>query len=405
MLTLLSLCAAAAVAALVILSQRRLQSDAVPSPKPGEGVGPLSVIVAVQNEVSRIGEFLHSILAQDHPDFEVIVVDDRSRDGTADAVREVAAGDARLSLLRVDAQPPGWQGRLHAQGVGAEKAKGEWLLFLSADERLARSDFLRSVVAEYERRGNAAVAVIGPFVGESWWHRWWVRPILNSPAVLGTILLLQRWVPGSVWLVGALGMRRATYEAVGGAGAALACGAGLYEDLGWARACAKRGIPALTLYHPALLDGTNWEGPVDAWQGLTRWIAGVFSHRRGGWFVGGALIGLLTAILAGALQTATALATGRPPAFTEVLLAATAVGLGLSYCRWDARSPWFAPMFLVIGWPTVGVLLAGLSARLTNRVTWRGEVLRVMAEPPPTRPHQPNSVHQNRPAATTSRPS
>ncbi len=93
----------------------------------------LSVVVPARDEGSAIGRAVGSLLAQDYPDLEVIVVDDRSSDATGDVLRELAEKDRRLMALRVDELPAGWLGKNHALWRGAERANGEWLLFTDAD--------------------------------------------------------------------------------------------------------------------------------------------------------------------------------------------------------------------------------------------------------------------------------
>jgi hypothetical protein len=93
----------------------------------------LSVIVPARDEGSTIGRAIGSLLAQDYPDLEVIVVDDRSSDATGQVLREIATKDRRLVVLRVDELPAGWLGKNHALWRGADGAIGEWLLFTDAD--------------------------------------------------------------------------------------------------------------------------------------------------------------------------------------------------------------------------------------------------------------------------------
>jgi hypothetical protein len=370
------------VSLLSIAARDRLRRDTLPSAGPGQGSGSLSVIVAIRNEAPRIATMLRSLLQQDHPRFEVIVVDDRSTDGSGAVAHAAAQGDERVRLFRIDALPEGWQGRLYAQAFGTGHASGEWILFLSADQRLASRDVLRSLVARYEREPEGGVAIIGPIGGGRWWDRVWVRPILNSPVVMGTIFLCQRWLPRSIWLVGALGMRRTTHSALRGSAAVRECGGGLFEDFGWARAFARARRPARTLYCPQLVDITNWDGPGPVWHGLCRWIAGVFTYRNGGWVVASVLIAALFAVVVGTGATLRALAGGGPPSLAAVALAAIAPTLGWTYCRWDRRSPWFALAFWFVGPLAIAVLVGGAWARLRNRVLWRDDVLLLVTRDP-----------------------
>ena len=105
----------------------------------------LSVVVPARDEASAIGRAVGSLLAQDYPDLEIIVVDDRSSDATGAVVGELAAKDARVGMIRVEELPPGWLGKNHALWRGAQRASGEWLLFTDADIVFAGGALRRAV--------------------------------------------------------------------------------------------------------------------------------------------------------------------------------------------------------------------------------------------------------------------
>jgi glycosyltransferase involved in cell wall biosynthesis len=122
----------------------------------------LSAIVAVRDEEAAVRDALKSLLAQDYPDLELIVVNDRSTDGTGRVLSELAAehADARLRVLTVDVLPPGWLGKPHALWLGAHQATGEWLLFTDADVVFAPA-CLRLAVA-YARDARLHHLTLGP---------------------------------------------------------------------------------------------------------------------------------------------------------------------------------------------------------------------------------------------------
>jgi chlorobactene glucosyltransferase len=96
--------------------------------------GPLvSVIIPARNEARNIERCVRSVLATHYSPIEVIVVDDRSTDGTAEIV-EPAAGK-RLRLVRGVEPPEGWFGKQWAIVQGYKVARGELLLFADADTR------------------------------------------------------------------------------------------------------------------------------------------------------------------------------------------------------------------------------------------------------------------------------
>lgn len=105
----------------------------------------LSVVVPARDEASAIGRAVESLLAQDYPDLEVVVVDDRSSDATGTVVGELAARDPRIRAIRVTELPAGWLGKNHALMRGAENASGEWLLFTDADIVFAAGALRRAI--------------------------------------------------------------------------------------------------------------------------------------------------------------------------------------------------------------------------------------------------------------------
>src|SRR5688572_1351722 len=93
----------------------------------------VSVILAARDEEARVEGTVRRLLAQQHVELEIIPVDDRSRDGTAQILKSLSAEDSRVRPKRVDTLPEDWLGKCHACHVGASSATGEWLLFSDAD--------------------------------------------------------------------------------------------------------------------------------------------------------------------------------------------------------------------------------------------------------------------------------
>lgn len=102
-----------------------------------DGRAPLvSIIVPAKDEGARIEKCLNSLRAQDYPNFEILVVDDRSQDDTAAVIARIARRDPRVRLLQIDELPPNWTGKSHALHVAQQEARGEWLFFVDADATL-----------------------------------------------------------------------------------------------------------------------------------------------------------------------------------------------------------------------------------------------------------------------------
>jgi hypothetical protein len=114
-------------------------------PLPAGEAPSLSVVIAARNEQEKIAAALRSVLRQDYPGLEVIVVDDRSTDSTGTLLDELAVGEPRLRVVHLDALPHGWLGKNHALMRGAGLASGEWILFTDADVVLAPTATARAV--------------------------------------------------------------------------------------------------------------------------------------------------------------------------------------------------------------------------------------------------------------------
>ena len=106
-----------------------------------------SVVMAARNEEARIEKSLRHLFAQRDVELEIIVVDDRSTDGTREILRRLAKEDSRLQVKPVDALPEGWLGKCHACHIGAGATTGEWILFTDADCWLKPDTIVRALRA------------------------------------------------------------------------------------------------------------------------------------------------------------------------------------------------------------------------------------------------------------------
>jgi glycosyltransferase involved in cell wall biosynthesis len=90
-----------------------------------------SVIVPAYNEADLVGSALTSVLRQSRPDWEAIVVDDGSTDGTAGAAESFAERDPRIELVSTANQ-----GLSAARNTGVERSRGRYVAFLDSDDLL-----------------------------------------------------------------------------------------------------------------------------------------------------------------------------------------------------------------------------------------------------------------------------
>ncbi len=123
--------------------------------------------MAAADEAEGLPAALESWLALDYPDVEWIVVDDRSRDGTGALARAVGDREDRLTVVRVDALPEGWLGKVHALHVGLGVARGERVCFVDADVRIARTA-LRRAITVLEAEQLAHLTLIPTYEADGW---------------------------------------------------------------------------------------------------------------------------------------------------------------------------------------------------------------------------------------------
>jgi chlorobactene glucosyltransferase len=127
--------------------------------------GPLvSVLVPARNEQRNIEECVRSLLLQDYPNYELIVLDDHSSDRTAE-IAERLMGQVRnkrvsARLIRGQVLPDGWTGKNWACHQLAEAASGDFLLFTDADTIHAPG--MISAAVDYACRKNASLVSAWP---------------------------------------------------------------------------------------------------------------------------------------------------------------------------------------------------------------------------------------------------
>ena len=126
-----------------------------PAPRRKEGAPFVSVVVPARDEERSIEEATRSKCRLDDPAFEVVVVDDRSSDGTRDILRRLEAEfPGTLRVVDGVEPPPDWLGKPHALDAGARAARatrpGDWLVFSDADV-VFEPDLLARALAHAEK--------------------------------------------------------------------------------------------------------------------------------------------------------------------------------------------------------------------------------------------------------------
>ncbi len=133
----------------------------------------VSIIVPVRNEERNITRCLNSLLAQDYPSYEILVVDDGSTDGTNAILEKIAQThpqSERFRVLHLHELPDGWAGKPHALHEGSLHTSGDFMLFTDADTYHA-PETLRLVVSRAEERNLDLLSLGTTQELPSFWER------------------------------------------------------------------------------------------------------------------------------------------------------------------------------------------------------------------------------------------
>ncbi len=157
----------------------------------------VSILVPARNEALNIEACAGSLLAQDYPNWELLVLDDHSEDATGDIVRGLGVSESgeRARLLRGEALPEGWTGKGWACHQLAQAARGEMLFFTDADTTHAPGTV--SAAMAYAQRHRADLVSAWPRLVTVTWSEKLIIPMI---VLLGMtlyphwlVLALQRW--------------------------------------------------------------------------------------------------------------------------------------------------------------------------------------------------------------------
>lgn len=337
-----------------------------PAGRPGEGAPRLSVCVPARNEAGRVGTCVASALASEYEPLEVVILDDRSEDGTGDEARSAGDGDPRLRVVAGVEPPAGWAGKPWACRQAAEVATGDLLLFVDADVRLApwaapaavahllgaRLDLL-SLFSDWELLGFWERVVV-PVVG------WFIRGSVDL-AEANSRTGRRAFANGQLVLVD-----RSAYDGVGGHGAVRA---EVLEDVRLAEAFRSAGHRLGLLHAPGAFTVRLYDSLGSIVSGYSKNLFEGMGRRAGVALGAVALVGLGTLLPWLLLALLPACGAAWPWTAWAGLLCALQLAFRWRLERVDGRSGalfWTHPLGNLV---LVAILLRSLAG---GPATWKG---------------------------------
>ena len=330
----------------------------------------VAAVVPARNEADVIAQAVGTLLAQAYPGpFHVIVIDDHSTDGTADAARAAALAlqcPERLTVLAAEPLPSGWSGKVWAQSQGIEAVRtlglpADFLLLTDADIGHP-TDAVTQLVARADAEKRDLVSLMVRLRCDSFWE----KALIPAFVFFFAKLYPFSWVnnPRNKTAAAAGGcmlVRRAALEEAGGIESIRA---ELIDDCSLAARIKHRGEGR----HPILLDVAARSvslRPYDNWREIWNMIARTaFTQLHySGWLLAGTLAGMAIIYL---IPPVAALALG-PHALPAWLAWAAMCCAYAPMLRYYGRSPLWAPFL-----PLVALFYVGATFASAVRY-WRGK--------------------------------
>jgi chlorobactene glucosyltransferase len=333
----------------------------------------VSLLVPARDEEDNIGACVRSLLAQDYPRFEVLVLDDQSTDGTPVVLAGLTAVHPKLGVLTSAAAPEAGAGKNRACSRLAREAAGDLLFFTDADTVHA-PHALRALVAALA--GEDADLVTGfPRQRVVTWGERLLVPFFSWASLSFAPLWLayRLRLPALVVACGQVMLfRREAYEAIGGHEA---LGTAVVEDLKLARRIRASGRRWRVVSVSDLISSRMYRSGREAVDGFTKNLFAAFDHRLLVYvFVFGWMVVLFEVPLATLLAV---VVTGAQLAAAYTLFGC----IGLSLALWLLPYREIGvPLYLASLYPATilaNVLVAARSLLFTmsGRVTWKGRPL------------------------------
>jgi chlorobactene glucosyltransferase len=323
----------------------------------------VTVIIPARNEERAIEATVRGMLAQTYPALELIVVNDRSTDGTAAILAHVGREDSRLRVIDGDEPPPGWLGKPWALHEGSRAAAGQLLLFVDADIHYA-SEAVGAAVEHLEATGASLLTLFPQLQMVGFWE-WVAMPQL----ALVLFAMIPTWIANRTAIVdlgvgGGPGnlVRREPFDEAGGYGALRDA---VVDDVGLARLLRSHGCRTAAVRAEELVSLRMYHGGREIVDGFTKNLFAVLGRS---YFVTAIM---LAAQLAFHLVPYLLAATGSVAGIVAVLLI-TAVRLMLfTSLRYGVANALFMHPVMAVFWSWVFVRSVWKTG-IRGQMEWRG---------------------------------
>ena len=109
----------------------------------------VSVIICAKNEAENLQKFLPFVINQDHPNFEIVLINDASHDNTLKVMEQFASQHENIKIVNVKSTEAFWGNKKYALTLGIKASKNEFLLFTDADCKPASKYWIRHMSSHF----------------------------------------------------------------------------------------------------------------------------------------------------------------------------------------------------------------------------------------------------------------
>jgi glycosyltransferase involved in cell wall biosynthesis len=146
-----------------------------PLPHHTDALPKVSVVICAHNELPQLQTLLPPILAQQHPDFEVVLVNDRSTDDSATWLAALAEQTPRLRVVNIDETPIGWNPKKYALVEGIKATQHEVILLTDADCEVASPHWIQRMSQPFCATTTEIVLGFSPYLKHKGVLNWFIR--------------------------------------------------------------------------------------------------------------------------------------------------------------------------------------------------------------------------------------
>ena len=110
---------------------------------------PVSIMVCAKNDAEKVKTLIPLLIAQNYPDFELVLIDNASSDDTLDIFEAFEKQYKNIRLVKVENNEAFWGNKKYALTLGIKAARKEYLLFIDAHCYPASADWLTNMASQF----------------------------------------------------------------------------------------------------------------------------------------------------------------------------------------------------------------------------------------------------------------